>query len=167
MRWPLAVLGIALTALAFGTGSAAARSACWKTLLTDEWDGRIDGTYPVRCYDQALKHLPEDVLVYGQAKNDLERALLTAVAVNGNHPLGAGTLVPADVKASADTRPRKGVLQRLLTRLGPTSPTAAPLPLLLLAGIALLLMAAAGASVAARWMYARRGRRRSSSTDGD
>jgi hypothetical protein len=166
VRWFLAVVAIALVASAFGAGGAAARPACWKTLLTDEWDGRIDGIYPVRCYEQALKHLPEDVLVYGQAKNDLERALLTAVAVNGNHPLGAAVLVPADSKAPAQPRPRKGVLQRLLAGLGPTSPTAAPLPLLVLAGIAVLLMAAAGASVAARWAYARR-RRRSSSSDRD
>ena len=162
VRWVLAVVAAALVASAFGAGSAAARPACWKTLLTDEWDGRIDGTYSVRCYEQALQHLPEDVLVYGQAKNDLERALLTAVAANGHHPLGAGVLVRADAKATAQRR-RKGVLERLLARLGPASPTAAPVPLLVLAGIALLLMSAAGVSVAARWVYARR--RRSSSMD--
>jgi hypothetical protein len=156
-RWLLAVLAVALMASAFGAGGAAARPACWKTLLTDEWDGRIDGTYPVRCYEQALKHLPEDVLVYGQAKNDLERALLNAVAMNGHHPLAGGALVPGEANA---THPRRGVFERLLARLGPASPTAVPLPLLVLAGISLILMTAAAASVAARWMYARRARRR-------
>ena len=156
MRCALAVLALALMPLAFGTSAAAARPPCWKTLLTDEWDGRIDGTYSVRCYEQALNHLPEDVLVYGQAKNDLERALLNAVAMNGHRPLGGGTLVPGE--GNAGTHSRRGVVQRLLASLGPASPTSAPLPLLVLAGISLLLVAAAGVSVAARWRYARRSR---------
>src|SRR5262249_22821501 len=163
MRCALVALVLTLMGSALGAAGATAGPPCWKTLLTDEWDSRIDGTYSVRCYEQALKHLPEDVLVYGQAKNDLERALLNAVAVNGHHQLEGGTLVPGGV--NADAHLRRGVFQRLLARLGPASPTAAPLPLLVLAGISLLLMAAAGASVAARWVYARRARRRSSPPD--
>ncbi|MFL5952354.1 MAG: hypothetical protein ACJ74M_12185 [Gaiellaceae bacterium] len=63
-----------LTALAF-TGSAGAAQSCGTRVLDDWRDGRIDGTYPVRCYRQALADLPEDVSVYSTAQSDITRAL--------------------------------------------------------------------------------------------
>ena len=56
-------------------GTAAARPACWKTLLNDWYDGRIDGVYPVACYRTAISHLPEDVRIYSSAPEDLTLAL--------------------------------------------------------------------------------------------
>ncbi len=55
-------------------GSAQA-STCADRLLTDWRDGRIDGTYPVACYREALATLPEDVRVYSSARDDITRAL--------------------------------------------------------------------------------------------
>ena len=57
-----------------GAGSASA-SSCGTRLLTDWRDGRVDGTYSVRCYRDALAELPEDVKVYSTAQDDLTRAL--------------------------------------------------------------------------------------------
>jgi hypothetical protein len=68
----------ALAALAFAGGAAAAPS-CTTRLLTDWRDGRIDGTYPVACYRQALAQLPEDVRVYSTAQSDITRALQARV----------------------------------------------------------------------------------------
>ena len=38
-------------------------------------DGRIDGTYAVSCYRDALKSLPADVRVYSSASDDISQAL--------------------------------------------------------------------------------------------
>jgi hypothetical protein len=59
---------------------AAAATPCWKQLLNDWYDGRIDKTYKVACYRAALKHLPTDVQVYSSARDDIQRALAGALA---------------------------------------------------------------------------------------
>src|SRR5207248_10730267 len=72
-----------LVLLAVGVGSASAGSAaaakgkppCWKTLINDWYDGRIDGTYPIHCYRDALKNLPADVETYSSARDDIKQAL--------------------------------------------------------------------------------------------
>jgi hypothetical protein len=65
---------VGLVALVF-TGSAGASQTCASRLLADWRDGRIDQTYGVSCYRQALAHLPEDVQVYSTAQSDITRAL--------------------------------------------------------------------------------------------
>jgi hypothetical protein len=84
-RVALAVAVLAAVATALSTArpaSAAApkKPACWKVLLTDWYDGRIDRTYPLACYREALKHLPTDVDIYSSARQDIQRALASAVA---------------------------------------------------------------------------------------
>jgi len=155
---PFLLVMVLLAALAFGAGSASAKAPCWKTLLNDEWDGRIDGTYPVSCYREALKHLPEDVLVYGQAKNDLNRALLAAAAANGGEPPPPDTPFPPSepTRSTQSHEDSKGWFEKVADKLGPGNATSIPLPLMILAGVGLLLVAAAGASVAARKIQARR-----------
>src|SRR5260221_10550060 len=59
---------------------AAAATPCWKALLNDWYDGRIDHTYAIHCYTDALKHLPPDVSQYSSAHDDIERALQSAIA---------------------------------------------------------------------------------------
>jgi hypothetical protein len=61
-------------------GTADATQACGSRVLEDWRDGRIDGTYPVSCYRQALAHLPEDVQVYSTAHSDITRALQARLA---------------------------------------------------------------------------------------
>lgn len=65
---------VGLVALAFA-GSAGASQTCGSRLLADWRDGRIDQTYGVSCYRQALADLPEDVQVYSTAQSDITRAL--------------------------------------------------------------------------------------------
>jgi hypothetical protein len=54
---------------------AAASTSCSSRLLADWQDGRIDRTYPVYCYRQALESMPEDVRIYSTAQTDIMRAL--------------------------------------------------------------------------------------------
>src|SRR5580765_2945035 len=70
----LAAMALGLMALAL-TGTARAAQSCGTRVLDDWRDGRLDGTYPVSCYRQALAQLPEDVRVYSSAQSDITRAL--------------------------------------------------------------------------------------------
>src|SRR5688500_16287662 len=56
-------------------GPAAAATGCGKKVIDDWFDGRIDGTYALHCYDDAIDQLPRDVRDYSSAKEDIERAL--------------------------------------------------------------------------------------------
>jgi len=81
-----------LASLAF-VGSAGAAGNCGTRVLNDWSDGRLDGSYPVSCYRQALANLPEDVRVYSSAQSDITRALqsrLDAHAVPAAKSAGSG-----------------------------------------------------------------------------
>jgi hypothetical protein len=93
---------VGLMALAL-TGTAGAAQSCGTRVLDDWRDGRIDGTYPVACYRQALAHLPEDVRVYSTAQSDITRALQArlgiAAAQAGRSNGGTGGVSPLLVVA--------------------------------------------------------------------
>jgi hypothetical protein len=87
-----ALLTLAFVILAAATsGSAAAKSSCSSRLIADWQDGRIDRTYPVPCYRQALARLPEDVRVYSTATSDITRALHARLASSGRRSAAAST----------------------------------------------------------------------------
>jgi len=158
----------ALAACAVHVQPAAAATPCWKTLLNDWYDGRIDHTYPKHCYTDALNHLPADVSTYSSAHDDIERALQSAIAKDKQtgHKLGPNTLIPAQKPKpgqSTSTTARGGKkkdtgLTGLADKLNPGSATSLPLPLLVLGGLALVLVAAGGAGLVAKRLQARRPR---------
>jgi hypothetical protein len=172
----LPILVVLLAFLAVGAGSAAAKTTkseqaskaqkashakCWQTLLNDWYpDGKINGTYPVHCYREAINHLPEDLKAYGEARNDIQRALLAFLASgdSGGSPPGPNAMVPGEesTNRNLESHQDKGFLQTIADTLGPGNATSIPLPLLILAGLGLLLVAAAAASFAARRIQARR-----------
>src|ERR687888_865693 len=94
---PLILLVVATAAAGtFGVGQAQA-SKCSSALIKDWYvDGRIDQTYAVHCYREALKDIPEDQIVYGTLREDLTRALQATIRkhdgnVTGSTPVpGAG-----------------------------------------------------------------------------
>jgi hypothetical protein len=164
----LVVLVLALSAVAVAAPSSASAAApCWKRLLNDWYDGRIDKAYPVKCYREAIRNLPEDVEAYSSAHDDLTRALLSAARQSGG-TLDPNDLVPAGaagrhrVPAASDEEDSiaGGVLggdgDGPLGFFAPSNADSIPIPLLVLAGLALLLLAAAGASFLARRIQARR-----------
>ena len=164
-----ALVSAALLAAFVHVQPAAAATPCWKTLLNDWYDGRIDQTYPKHCYTQALRHLPADVSTYSSARDDITRALASAVAKSGGK-LGPNALVPAQAptgttpsSTTATTttagpagKPDDKGLTSLADKLNPGSATSLPLPLLVLGGLALILVAAGGAGLVAKRIQARR-----------
>jgi hypothetical protein len=57
------------------TDASGERNLCARALLADWADGRIDRTYPIRCYREAMKTLPADLEVYSSAREDIASAL--------------------------------------------------------------------------------------------
>jgi hypothetical protein len=179
----LALAAAALAALSVGAGSAAAASPCWKLVLNDWFvDGRIDGTYPLKCYTQAQQHVNEDAKQYSTVQQDIQRALLAAVrrdkaqkshtstttttstsggsnSSGGGTPPSGGSNPPSNPSGGTTTTAssnHKGFITRVINDIGPSNAESVPTPLLVLAGIAILLLAAAAASWFARRYHARR-----------
>jgi hypothetical protein len=154
-----AALILCLSCLALGTTAAPASAAnvpCWKALINDWYDGRIDETYPTGCYTEAIQHLPQDVDTYSSAKDDIQRALLASLRQNRSDPITYDpNAVPGESAAGADTG-SKSIIYRAIEWLGPSNADAVPLPLLILAGVAFLLLAAAGGSFISRRLQERR-----------
>jgi hypothetical protein len=145
---------------------AAAATPCWQRLIDDYSDGRIDRTYPVACYGQALAHLPEDVRVYSSAEDDIQRALLAAAArketptASTAHARPAAKAVPRRVVNARRHRtarvdpPRRdlerGALPPASARAVAATPADVPLPVLVSAIGGAVLVAAGGASALRR-----------------
>jgi hypothetical protein len=158
---PLALL---TATLAFGVAPAAAKQPCWRALFIDYGDGRIDKTYPVHCYREAVQHLGEDQEIYGTARADISRALAAAmtkmrkdgVVVGPNTNVPPGGTGNGNGSGPGDNKHDEGFFDRIAHAIGPSSADAVPLPLLILAGLAMLLLAAAAASLIAKRVQARR-----------
>jgi hypothetical protein len=164
---PLILLALAAAitaALGVGAQPAEARtmSTCSKALIHDWYvDGRVDRTYPVHCYREALKQIPEDQIIYGTLREDLNRALQATIRQHGGHVDGDTLVVPLAGPSDGDSGSGTGasgggVFHWLAKKLGPSTADSIPIPLLVLGGLAFTLMAAAGVSYAARRVQARR-----------
>ncbi len=158
---PLILLVIAAAAATtFGVGTAQA-SKCSNALIHDWYvDGRIDQTYPVHCYREALNDIPEDQIVYGTLRDDLTRALQSVIRKHNGH-VGPGTLVPGaggpgGPGGAAGGKHDEGFFHWLAKKIGPSSADSIPVPLLVLGGLALALIAAAAVSFFTRRWQARR-----------
>ena len=163
---PLILLALAAAitaALGVGAQPAQARtmSTCSKALIHDWYvDGRVDKTYPVHCYREALKQIPEDQIIYGTLRDDLNRALQATIRQHGGHVTGDTLVVPLASGSNNDGpgtgATGGGIFHWLAKKLGPSTADSIPIPLLVLGGLAFALMAAAGVSYAARRVQARR-----------
>jgi hypothetical protein len=180
LRTALIAGALTLALLAAAARPAAAATPCWKALLNDWYDGRIDNTYAIHCYTDALKHLPPDVATYSSAHDDIERALQSAIAKLGKKnvtpntriappPTTTGPLIPTGpgkkhpkptgggTSTTAGTgRKPQGGLSGVANRLDPGSADSLPVPLLVLGGLALVLVAAGAGGLAVKHLRARR-----------
>lgn len=169
---PVRLLAIALAlvgVIALSTPVAAsAAQPCWKDVL-DDWypDGRIDGSYSQACYRAADKNLPQDLKDYSDLPNEIQRARLRDIRDSRvetgeeRFPQSVGGAGPVDERDDDDSgggNSGDGAIGEALDQLGPSSADSAPIPLLILAGLALLLVAAGGAGVLTRRLQARRAR---------
>ena len=147
----------ATLALSIAAAPASAGTPCWKLVIADWYaDGRIDGTYPIPCYEQAKQHLPPDVQAYADAADEIQRAMLDRLRHKDDPPSTGKRNAAPVIFSNGPKEPPKGLVSRLIDKIGPSNADSVPLPLLVLAGIAFLLLAAAGASFVARRIQARR-----------
>ena len=186
VRLSVAVLSAAVALLALGAAGASAAPAnlqrttgtCWNDVVNDwlQHEPNVVGTYPIPCYTQAIQHLDRytDLQQYSSAADDIHRALLAAIRNNrgdggnngsssvgpgssgggggggptsGNSSGGSGTPLP-----SSD----KSFVTRLFDSVGPNNAESIPLPLLVLAGLAVLLLLAAAGTWLAKRLQSRR-----------
>jgi hypothetical protein len=178
----LLAIAIALTGLiALSTPVAAsAKQPCWKDIM-DDWypDESIDGSYSQACYRAADKNIPQDLRDYSDLPNEIARARMRDIRDSREEtgsgrdrvPQSVGGAGPVDDRnddggggggsgGSGDSggNPSDGAIGSALDALGPESADSAPIPLLVLAGLAMLLVAAGGAGLLTRRLQARRAR---------
>lgn len=152
----VSLFSAAALALVIAAPASAASTPCWKALINDWYDGRIDQTYPTHCYEDAIQHLPQDVDTYSSAKEDIQRALLASLRQNRGEPPTYDPNAPNGGSGGSSEGGSKGIITRAIEWLGPSNADAVPLPLLILAGVAFLLLAAAGGSFVSRRLQSRR-----------
>lgn len=126
---------------------------CAKQIIADWFpDQRIDLIYELPCYRAAIKALPRDVLVYTDAPADMQRALSFARRNKpdpgrpGSEPAAAETTDTTDTAVVA-AGPGGGSPDT-------AGPSSVPVPLIVLGGLAVLLLAAGGAGYISRRMRA-------------
>ena len=169
----LALAGLILLTLTVA-GPAAGASSCAKRVIDDWYDnGRVDGTYPVHCYDDAIDALPRDVRDYSSAKDDIQRALQARLrgedappATNDpspEEPVGTdddndGDGIPNEEDPTPGTPNGgdPGADEVIGSEVDTAASDSVPVPLLVLAGLALLLVAAGSAGYLVRRLQARR-----------
>jgi hypothetical protein len=159
-----------LTGLVLAAGSPSQAQAktkpCWERVI-DDWldNGTIDHRYAPSCYQQALKHVPEDLRDYSNLPDAISAALQDALRGNkpgggsgqsngGTGGTGSGGPAGNDRKLQADPSP--SYYRRAIDNLGTTSADSLPIPLLVLAGVGTALLLSAGGLLAAKRIRARR-----------
>lgn len=117
-----------------GTASASA-APCEQKVLTDWSDnGRVDGMYPLHCYQSALTSMPSDLRDYTNASDAISRAL--ARATTGG--------------PSASSERLRRVAAGSGGQIAGPGPSAVPIPLLMLAGLSSGVLAAGALGWVAR-----------------
>jgi hypothetical protein len=165
----LLAIALALTGVIALSAPAAASAAqpCWKEIM-DDWypDERIDGSYSQACYRAADQNIPQDLRDYSDLPSEIARARLrdlreSRVETGDRFPQNVGGSGPVDDRnddGGSSGNSGDGFVGDALDELGPNSADSAPIPLLILAGLALLLVAAGAAGLLTRRLQARRAR---------
>jgi hypothetical protein len=164
------VLAAFVSAL-IATAPAGAAASCGRQVI-DDWyeDGRVDGTYALHCYDDAIEILPRDVRDYSSAKEDIERALqnklrgepappaTTDPSPDDDEPSVTPPSTPPSTPPGNGDDPSAGDGTGGPTASPPVGESASsvPIPLLILAGLALLLVAGGSAGYVIRRYQSRR-----------
>jgi hypothetical protein len=166
-----------MAVMALGAGPALSAN-CGRQII-DDWfkDGRVDKVYALHCYDDALEQLPNDVRTYSDAPQAIKRALQQALAKGApvdTSPTDTNSTDTTPTSTTPDepttTDPVDTTTDTTPTSTGTDGPggpggealddsssaSSVPIPLLVLAGLALLLLAAGGAGYLNRRMQARR-----------
>jgi hypothetical protein len=171
----LVLAALALTlglAVAAAPASAKSKPPCWKTLINDWYDGRIDGNYPIHCYREALQHLPTDVETYSSAREDIKQALQqritqgtkgggTTTTTGGSSGSGPGGGTSGGTSGGGQggdggQSANGGPVGDVFNATKPKSADSVPVPLIVLGAVAFALMALGAAGFLSRRMRTRR-----------
>ncbi|MGZ4307860.1 MAG: hypothetical protein ACXVZ2_06480 [Gaiellaceae bacterium] len=149
----------------FLPGRAVAATPCWKKVLNDWSNNRAIGVYPLHCYRDAIKNLPEDVRDYSNAADEINAALQAQIAHRENRTTqgvtpSAGSNGKGGNRSATGRDPSPSAYRRAIDNLGTSNADAVPVPLLVLASLgAALIMLAAALTVTKRVRALRAGRR--------
>ena len=151
----LTLLASAFVALALSTpADAAAKTVCGDKVLADWFDhGRIDRLYPVHCYEDAIDSRPDDLRDYADAEQVISRALQSALrgqlAPGGRDPspgdsADGGTIVSGSGGPDDPNGSGTGGGEVAAPEVDTSAPSSVPIPLLVLGGMSVALLAAGG-----------------------
>ena len=156
-----------LLAVALPGPASAATNPCRNKVFNDWYpDGKIASSYPISCYRDALKHMPPDAAVYSSLGDDVRAAMRAAIrranghsapleVGHGSKAIGAGNVEAALTSINKPHDPASGA-----STIASGVPVAAgssgtPLPILVLGGLALVLVAAGAVGVGVRHVRGR------------
>jgi hypothetical protein len=157
-------LALAAVAASFFLPATAHAAVPCRDRIYNDWykDGKIASTYPVACYRDALKHVPADARTYSSLADDIRAAEQAAIARAHGKTVpeqigkgGTGSVTPATATVPAETTPGEttqgndGVTDETTTtasgavvvKAASSSGGGIPLPILVLGGIAIALVA--------------------------
>ncbi len=165
---------LAIAALTTTAPALAKSRSCARQIVNDWYgNGRVDKIYPLHCYREAIKSLGPDIVTYSNAKEAIQRALAAAAlgkpdpgGPSGLTTLDSGLTLPRGLKPVGIRNTSEKITEfavpptALIPPTPPTrtaGPSSVPIPLLVLAGLAILLLAAGGVGYVARRIQSRRG----------
>ena len=150
----LAAVTVGVLLAAFTAAPAAAKAPCWKQVLNDWSNNRAIGHYPLHCYRDAIRNLPEDARDYSSAADDILAALQNEIANRDNRRIQSAGGNDNDKTA----HPSRSAYRRAIDNLGTNNADAVPIPLLVLASLGAALLIAAAGMTATKRIRARRRR---------
>jgi cobalamin biosynthesis Mg chelatase CobN len=179
LRLGLLLIALVMVASVTSKPAMAKPKSCADLVIADWYDdGRVGKIYPLHCYTEAIAKLPPDVLDYSNAKEEIGRAL--AFAKQGKPDPGGSDPSPGsstttdttttstqpstDTTATTTTRttetpPKKptttvdtDTTETAVPSTDTSGPSSVPVPLLVLGGLAVLLLAAGSAGYLRRRM---------------
>ena len=158
----VALLAGGLVALTLA-GTSAAATPCGKKVLADWFDnGRIDRLYPLHCYEEAIDAIPDELRDYADAEEVIERALQAALrgdlAPGGRDPTPGDDNPGDNDDRNSPNNPNNpnnpggpndpndptdpGDQPEATPPVDTTGPSTVPIPLLVLGGMSVALLAA-------------------------
>jgi hypothetical protein len=163
MKWPLLALVLALACVSL-PATADATVPCRNQVFNDwEHDGQIASTYPLACYRDALRHVPTTEKIYTSLEDDIRAAMQGAIArLHGKEVApeighrftstnASSSLVDQRPSHDEQIDPTITDATKVSSQLNQAdSNGGVPVPLLVLGGIALALVASGGVGMLVR-----------------
>jgi hypothetical protein len=143
------VLALSAVAALATAAPASAATECGKKVLGDWFDnGRIDRLYPLNCYEEAIDAIPDDLRDYADAEDVITRALQAALrgelAPGGRDPTPGDDDPTGGGPDDGSGGPGNSDNPEAAPGVDTSGPSSIPIPLLVLGGMSLALLAAGG-----------------------